>query len=233
MFEKAMELDPEYSAAYIGLAESYIAEFWSSWTTNRDDAGARAFEYACKAVELDNRDSHAHLILAAVYFNVKSDFELAEVQIQRALELNPNDYWNYCFKTSFSMCAGNYEESIFCGNEAIRRNPFLPDGCLHGMGFSEYFAQRYDNAIKTFGRLSAPRMEVQGCIAACYAQLGRDEEARAAAAEFRDRAKAKLANNGNWDAEDWRNYWSSLFNFKDPGSLKHLLDGLRKAGLPE
>ncbi|MDH3692430.1 MAG: adenylate class-3/4/guanylyl cyclase [Gammaproteobacteria bacterium] len=233
MFEQATELDPDYAAAYIGLAESYIAEFWSSWTTNRDVAGARAFEHACKAVALDDRDSHAHLILAVAYFHVKSNFELAEVQIQRALELNPNDYWNYCFKTSFSLCAGDFEESIFCGSEAIRRNPFLPDGCLHGMGFSEYFAQRYDNAIKTFGRLSAPGVEVQGCIAACYAQLGRDEEARAAAAEFRDRAKAELTSHGNWDAEDWRDYWSSLFNFKDPGSLKHLLDGLRKAGLSE
>ena len=64
MFEKAMELDPEYAAAYIGLAESYMAEFWSSWTTDRDAAGARAFEHARKAVELDTRDSHSHLILA-------------------------------------------------------------------------------------------------------------------------------------------------------------------------
>jgi len=233
MFEQAAELDPDYASAYIGLAESYIAEFWSSWTMNRDAAGARSFEYACKAVELDNRDSHAHLILAAVYFYVKSNFELAEVQIQRALELNPNDYWNYCFKTEFSMCIGDFEESIFCGSEAIRRNPFLPDSCLHGMGFSQYLAQRYDNAIKTFGRLSAPGVEVQGCIAACYAQLGRDQEARTAAAEFRDRAKAELTSQPDRDGETWRAYWSSLFNFKDPGPLKHLLDGLRKAGLPQ
>jgi TolB-like protein len=233
MFEQAAELDPDYAAAYIGLAESYLAEFWSSWTTDRDAAGARAFEYARKAVKLDNRDSHAHLVLASAYFFVKSNFELAEVEIQRALELNPNDYWNYCFKTSFSMCSGDFEESIFCGNEAIRRNPFLPDGCLHGMGYSEYFAQRYDNAIKTFGRLSAPGVDVQGCIAACYAQLGRDEDARAAATMFRERVKEELTSQRDWDAESWRNFWSSLFKFKDPGPLEHLLDGLRKAGLPE
>jgi len=233
MFEQAAKLDPDYAAAYIGLAESYLAEFWSSWTTDRDAAGAFAFEYASKAVELDNRDSHAHLALASAYFYVKSNFELAEVEIQRALELNPNDYWNYCFKTSFSMCSGDFEESISCGNEAVRRNPFLPDGCLHGMGYSEYFAERYDNAIKTFGRLSAPGVDVQGCIAACYAQLGRDEDARAAATRFRERVKAELTSQRDWDAESWRDYWSSLFNFKAPGPLKHLLDGLRKAGLPE
>ncbi len=233
MFEKAMELDPDYASAFIGLAESYLAEFWSSWTTNRKAAGEHAFESARKAVELDNRDSHAHLTLASSYLYVKSNFELAEVHIQKALDLNPNDYWNYCLKTNFSMCAGDFEESIYCGNEAIRRNPFLPDGCLHGMGFSEYFAQRYDNAIKTFGKLTAPDLEVQGCIAACYAQLGRDEDAGAAAAEFRDRAMAELTSQRDWDEKSWREYLSDMFNFKNPEHLSHLIDGLRMAGLVE
>ena len=55
----------------------------------------------------------------------------------------------------------------------------------------------------------------------------------AAAAEFRDRAKVELTKKRDWDADSWREYWSSLFNFKDPGQLNHLPDGLRKAGLPE
>ena len=233
MFEKAMELDPKYTAAYIGLAESYMAEFWSSWTTDRDAAGARAFECARKAVELDKRDSHAHLILASVNLYVKSNYELAETQIQTALELNPNDYWNYCLKSKVSMCTGDFEDSIYCGNEAIRRNPFLPDDCLHGMGFSEYFAERYDNAIKTFTRLSAPGVEVQGCIAACYAQLGREGDASSAATEFRNQVRAELNGQPDWDAKSWRDYWSGFYNFKGPEQLEKLLEGLRKAGLPD
>ena len=147
-----------------------------------DAAADRTFECARKAVELDNRDSHAHIMLACAYFFVRGNFELAEIEIQKALDLNPNDYWNYCLKTQFSMCSGDFEESIYCGNEAIQRNPFLPDSCLHGMGFSEYFAQRYEKAIKTFGRLSEPGLDVQACIAACFAQLGRVEDATDAAA---------------------------------------------------
>ncbi len=101
------------------------------------------------------------------------------------------------------------------------------------MGFSEYFARRYENAIKTFGRLSAPEVEVQGCIAACYAQLEKDEEAGAAATEFRLRAKTELTDQLNRDNNSWRDYWSNLFNFKNPEQLDHLIDGLRKAGLLE
>ena len=233
MFEKAQKLDPNYASAYIGLAESYMAEYWSSWSSNQNHLDTLAFEYANKAVELDKHDSHAHLILASAYFYLKSNFELAEVEIQKALELNPNDYWNYCLKNKVSMCTGDFEESIHCGNEAIHRNPFLPDGCLHGMGFSEYFAKRYDKAIKTFGRLSIPELEVQGCIAASYAQLGRHDEATTAAAEFRSRVKEELTGHQDWDNESWQKYWSNLFNFKNPEHLNHLIDGLLKAGLLE
>ena len=232
MFEKALELAPDYALAYSGLAETYLAECWTSWTPNHDAAAERTFECARKAVELDNRDSHAHIMLACAYFYVMGNFELAEIEIQKALDLNPNDYWNYCLKTEFSMCSGDFEESIYCGNEAIHRNPFLPDSCLHGMGFSEYFAQRYEKAIKTFARLSEPGADVQACIAACFAQLGRIEDAATAAAKFHDGTKAELSNQG-WDAKGWQEYWTSQFTFKNPEQLSHLIDGLRKAGLIE
>jgi len=233
MFEKALELDPDYALAYSGLAETYIAECWTDWTENHDAAADRTFECASKAVELDNHDSHAHIMLACAYFYIKGNFELAEIEIQKALDLNPNDYWNYCMKTDFSMCAGDYEDSLYCGKEAINRNPFLPDSCLQSMGFSEYFAERYENAIKTFGKLSAPGIEVQGCIAACYAQLGKDEEANAAASEFFRRARTELTNESDWDNESWRDYWSDLFTFKNPEQFNHLISGLSKAGLLE
>jgi tetratricopeptide (TPR) repeat protein len=138
-------------------------------------------------------------MLACAYFYVMGKFELAEIEIQKTLDLNPNDYWNYCLKTEFSMCSGDFEESIYCGNEAIHHNPFLPDSCLHGMGFSEYFAHRYENAIKTFARLSEPGADVQASIAACFAQLGRIEDAATAAEKFHDRTKAELSNQ-SWGA---------------------------------
>lgn len=231
MFEKARKLDPDYASAYIGLTESFLSEFWSSWTKNRISAGEYTFEYASKAVELDNRDSHAHMLLGFAHYIVKRNFELAEMHTQKALDLNPNDYWNYCLKCELSMCNGNFTESMHWGNEAIRRNPFLPDNCLHVMGFSEYFARRYENSIKTFGKLTMPNVEVKGCIAACYAQLGMDDDANVAATEFRVQAETELTDHQNWDNDSWRDYWSNLFTFKDSAQLDHLFDGLHKASL--
>ena len=74
--------------------------------------------------------------------------------------------------------------------------------------------------------------ELLGCLAASYAQLGRDAEARAAAAEFLDRAAAEFAVHPGDDVEHWRTYWMRLIPIKDPADRDHLFDGLRKAGLP-
>ncbi len=229
MYERAIELNPEYGAAYAYLAATYLTEYEEGWAETLEAAGERAIELARKAIEFDDLDSYAHLILAAAYFRVRGNLELTKAQIQRALELNPNDYWNYCFKCWFSTCTGELEESIFCGREAARRNPFLADSCLRNVGIAEYFAGSYDEAIETLGKITNPPAEVQACIAAAYAQLGRNQEALAAAAEFRPHAQ-EIGLKPEGDRESWRTFWKNRF-FKDEASIEHLLDGFRKAGL--
>ena len=230
-FNKAVELDSECVPAYTGLAYAYLNDFW--YGTPTEQIGARAFDYARKAVELDDSDAFAYLMLAYGYIDVKSDLELGRAQLERAVELNPNDYNNACAKISVTIRTGNYEESVACANEAIRLNPFLPDFCLSECGFADFFAEQYDKALKTFGRMLAPGLNVRGCIAACYAQLGRDEEARNAAVACRDQAKEELGSD--WSIERWQNYWDEeVFGWfaQGPETNQRLLDGLRNAGLP-
>ena len=69
-------------------------------------------------------------------------------------------------------------------------------------------------------------------VAACYANLDRAAEARAALAEFRSRLQAEGTGPPSDDAEGWRLFWSKRFPAKDPASLERLFDGLRRAGLP-
>lgn len=233
LFQRALDLDPNYATAYIELAETYIYESTSDWTQEPDIAAKHAFDLARTAVELDDRDSRAHLILAWAYFRVKSNFDLAASQLETAIALNPNDYYNYCFKSWFLTCKGDPDGGILCANEALRRNPLVPDGCLYSIGFADYLAGRYEEALATFGKMSVPHLEVQACIAACYGEIGRTEDARAAAEEFRHRAKSELAIYPATDTESWRAYWLRLMPFKDAAKLDHLLEGLRKAGLPE
>ena len=232
MYQRAIELDPEYAAAYTGLAAVHFHHFEKEWTDTPDESGDMSIQLARKAVELDPDDSFARLVLAIAYFKVKKNFELSNTQLQAAMELNPNQYWSYCFKCWFSTCEGDPEEGIQCGTEAIRRNPLLPDACLYSIGFAEYLSGRYEKAIEAYGRMSHPYAEDEACIAACYAQLGRLEEAAKAANEFRRLIALKTPNKDPaTDLEKWKGYWLNIFPLKDQAALDHILDGIRKAGL--
>ena len=70
-------------------------------------------------------------------------------------------------------------------------------------------------------------------MAACYAQLNRHDDARFEAEEFLKFAKSELKDNPAQCQESWFRYWERRAPFKERGQLDHLLDGLRKAGLPE
>ncbi len=232
-FNKAVELDPECAPAYAFLAWVYLNDFYYGSPAAREVSGARGFEIARKAVELDESDAKAHVVLAYGYMDVKSNLELGRLQLERAIELNPNDYDNACVQISVSIRTGNYEGAVSCANEAIRLNPFLPDFCLSECGYAEFFAKHYDKALKSFGRMLAPGLNVRGCIAACYAQLGRDEEAHMAAVECREQAKEELG--ADWNAESWQSYWDEeVYGWfaQDSETNDRLRDALQKLGLP-
>jgi tetratricopeptide (TPR) repeat protein len=87
-FQQAVELDPSFALAYVGLAESYILKFFYSGQL-REETLAKAQAAADKALELDDRLGEAHNALAGI-LEFSGDLEAAEAEYQRALELNPN-----------------------------------------------------------------------------------------------------------------------------------------------
>jgi len=231
-FERAIALDPGYSAAYAALARTYNEEQQSDWSEAPGVAGERGFELARKAVALDESDAGARRVLAAAYLNSRSDFEMARLQIDTALSFNPNEYWNFCFKGWLTTLAGNSDEGITCTSEAIRLNPFSHDTCLSVQFTAAYCAHRYDEAIAAIARMSHPNFWTSAWLAACYAHQGRDAEARREMSEFLTAAVSQIANHPGQDREAWRTYWTRMFPFQRADDLEHLLDGFRKAGMP-
>jgi TolB-like protein/Flp pilus assembly protein TadD len=226
MFEQAIQIDPKYAAAYSGLAATYIEEYDHGWSNNLEATGLKAFELARKAIALDEYDSNAHLVLLFAYWHVKSDFEIARSHLETAIELNPNHYLTYCYGCMFSVCAGDLETSAALARESLRRNPLLPDSCLWSLGFTEYLTGCYEKAIATICQMDTLKSENYACLAACYAQLGRLDDARRAAGEFaglNDRCPMRIA--------EWRDYWGIYLHFKEQLSVDRLIEGLDKAGL--
>jgi tetratricopeptide (TPR) repeat protein len=131
------------------------------------------------------------------------------------------------------VLSGDPAESVVCLNEAIRVNPFAPVDCLIAIGIAEYTARHYEAAIEPFSKITGWAVLKHASLAACYAQLGRDGEARAALAEALERARTELTTQPETETESMRTYLADIFRFQNPSSFEHLLDGLRKAGLPE
>jgi hypothetical protein len=97
---------------------------------------------------------------------------------------------------------------------------------------SDYLSGRYEEAVVMLTRLASDPPRKFSCLAASYAQLGRNGEARAAAAQFRDLMEPELVSELEDDNSKWLDYWARVFSIFTPADLEHLLEGLRKAGLP-
>ena len=105
--------------------------------------------------------------------------------------------------------------------QAMRLNPFHPEWYWFVLGTALYGARRYEEALEANRKGAAnQRVWLIARTAACLAQLGRLDEARAAAAEV-----LQVQPDFRISIE--------LPHYKFPADAEHLLDGMRKAGLPE
>jgi TolB-like protein/Tfp pilus assembly protein PilF len=232
LFQQAIDRDPGNARAHASMARTYLDELWSDWSTAPETAGEQAFGWAQKAVALDELDSRARVNLAVAYYWAKSNFEAAQVQFSKALELNSNDADAYCLQGWCHVLAGEGEQAIACTDRAMRLSPFDIYECYLAQFFAHYTAERYEDALSALGRIPDPEYKIEALRAACYAQLGRDAEARQAMANFMAEAAEAIADWPGEDPQAWRRYWANSCPFQHADDLERLLDGFRKAGLP-
>jgi serine/threonine-protein kinase len=117
-FEKALEKDPSFALAYVGLAESY---FWAwgsflSW----EEARSKGLAYALKAAELDDSLDEAHRMLALIA-GQDWNWEAAERELKRTLELNPNSAYAHDTYSILLMKLGRTQEAVEEEDKAQRR----------------------------------------------------------------------------------------------------------------
>jgi len=217
LFQQAVDLDPDYALAlaYRGFADVVL----HNYDETPSDILAHSLEMASSAVQMDNDDSRIHWILGMIK-GASGDFKGEEQHYQRAMELNPNDA--NVIASSGAHCAflGRSDEGIDRIRRAMRLNPYHPEWYWIDLGIVFYMARRYEDAIEAYCHRTKPGHWVLSRLAACYAQMGRMEEAAAVAAQVLrikpDFSVAKLRRAGWGTAES-----------------EHIKDGMRKAGLPE
>lgn len=143
-FEMAIELDPNYAAAYAGKADAKVQMFWRSPNTHDDISQARTAVY--KAIELDESDSYAHTVLCRLMGTYEWDFKAAEKECARAIEINPADSEARREMALFLVAVGRDDEAMREIDAAIALAPTSFN--KRSRGVILYLSGRYDEAIE-------------------------------------------------------------------------------------
>ncbi len=231
-FEKAIELDPEYSHAWTELSGAHLYEWNGAWTASLEESLCRAIECAEKAVLMDQNDGRALSRLGFNHF-FNGDLDQAWRLIERALELNPNDVEALSRSGLFLTFMGKNDEAIERLEHSLQLDPFGNSVTEWYLGIAYFMARRYKEAI---GSLKGSRLglaEVQAWLAATYAQAGLTEQAKVEGAAYMRAALEEMKGNDAEPPASWIEFLAERGPFLNKDDMDHFVDGLRKAGLPK
>lgn len=220
LLKRAIELDPNYAAAYAALAETHHLASSMGWAESPAASLSRAEELATKALRLDDSEVRAHVILGHIHL-FHQRYDLAKEEIERAIAINPNDALGLAGRGTILLWLGQTDAAIEALEQAQRIDPDLNAVDRFALSLAYYLKGRYDAAIEQAElnlRTTADANFSRVLLAAAYAQDSRAEDAARVVTTIR-------RIDPTFDPQEFGN------KFLNAGDLEHLRDGLRKAGL--
>jgi TolB-like protein/DNA-binding winged helix-turn-helix (wHTH) protein/Tfp pilus assembly protein PilF len=145
-FQHALEIDPSYAPAYIGIVDCYTIGGGFQLGVSLKEGVAKMKEAAHKAVELDDTTAAAHYALAKVKY-YEWDLPGAEKEFRRALELNPGDAQVRRHYGHYLIAMRRHADSIREMQHALALDPLSPLLTTE-VGWTYYYARQYPEAIK-------------------------------------------------------------------------------------
>ena len=165
-FEKSIQIDPAYAAAYAGLADSYLTLQDQGYLLTLQ-ATAEAKRAASQALRIDETLAEPHISLAHAHFH-EFDWRAAEKEFQRGIELNPNYAIAHFYYANYLLVMEQFEEAIAEARHAEALDPVsLAAGTNTATAL--YFAGRYDESIQH----SLQVLETDPRFVGAYEDLGR------------------------------------------------------------
>jgi eukaryotic-like serine/threonine-protein kinase len=175
-FEEAIEKDPGYSMAYVGL--SYTYAFAPELGIASNIATAKQKAAALKAVQLDGELAEAHTALGSALQN-EWNWAGAETQYRRAIELNSNYATTRHWYSLLLTILGRHAEAIAEAQRAMELDP-LSLIIQSNLGGRYLYAGRYEDAIRECKKaldLDPSFMIAHDCLGFARLQQGRINEA--------------------------------------------------------
>jgi tetratricopeptide (TPR) repeat protein len=176
-FQQAIGKDANYARAYAGLADTYA--LMSSWyAVPQKEFIPKARDAALRALQIDDSLAEAHTSLAVIAQNHDYDWQTAEKEYRRAIQLDPSYATAHQWFAEFLSLQGRFDEALEESERARQLDPLsLIIATDHGAIF--YFARQYDRAIEQFQTVldmdpTFPRAHI---IVQAYVQEGKFAEA--------------------------------------------------------
>lgn len=222
--EQSLSLDPGYARACADLARTFGTAYVNPVDADylKPEVFAHALTLARRAVRLDPNLPHARAQLGMLYcWNRQHDEAIAE--FERARGLNQN-YINARYMAVL-LYAGEHRRAIDEAKRYMRLDPFYLPITPRWMGVAHYMLKEYQEALPPLREAALRLPNFQGAhstLAATYAQLGEMGKAAAEAAEVL-RINPQFTINGT----------GATNVFRRRVDREHLVDGMKKAGLPE
>ncbi len=214
-FHQAIEKDPTYALAYAGLAETYITGD-TSLDPKISIPLARAA--AAKALALDDTVGDAHVASAQVKYQEDWDWNGAEKEFKRAIELNPGDTLAHHLYSHLLLAMGRNQESLKESELYVRLDPVSPAAYDH-LGFHYAADGQFELAIAAYRKtqLLDPTWESSHqWLGDAYRHQGMSQEAlveyeRAMAL---DKTSPKFVRTLRkaFELEGWNGYWEKTLS---------------------
>lgn len=145
-FEKAIQKDPRFALAYSGLAHSFgTLGLWAYMPAH--DVFPRAAALARQALELEPMLAEAHASKALVHMFYDWDWAAAEMELARAIDLNPGNAFTHLEAGHYLSMVGRFEEAITEVRHAQALDPLSPIVNAN-VGWTYYLARQQDRAAK-------------------------------------------------------------------------------------
>ena len=179
-FSRAIDKDPEYALAYIGIADSYRRAVFRRSLYPPEDYFPKAEKAVLKALEIDDTLAEAHTSLAIIKAVYNWDWEEAENQFKRALELNPNDAMTRSWYAFLCLSpTGRHEEAMREAERALELDPLNLE-INANIGWHCYHARDWDRAIRAFKNaldIEPEYLKASEGIFNCYRHKGQYDRA--------------------------------------------------------
>jgi eukaryotic-like serine/threonine-protein kinase len=148
LFQTGLAKDPSNALLYTGLADAYIHKM-SDVHESPAEATAKARTAVMKALALDDSLAEAHDSLASIKLFYDWDWAGAELEMKRALELNPGYSLTYRLYGGYLTIVGRPHEALPYFEQARRLDPLFERNYM-AEGYSFFMAHRYDEAIEQY-----------------------------------------------------------------------------------